>query len=61
MQRFNIKIINELPKHMPQKPVRTFKKVIHAMSPSQVILKITNETMMTITHCPNITTNCVIT
>lgn len=61
MQRFNIKIMNKLPKHMPQRPVRTIKTVIKPMSPSQVMLKIANETMRTITDCPNITVNCVIT
>lgn len=59
--RFNIKTIDELPKHMPQRPVRTIKVVIQPMSPTQVILKIANETIRTIMVCPNTTMNCVIT
>lgn len=50
-----------LPKHMPQSPVRTVSRVIQPRSPSQVSLKIRKQTIRTITVCPNITMNCVIT
>jgi len=45
---------------MPQRPVRTVNVVIQPMSPSQVTLKMAKDTMRTITLCPKITKNCVI-